>query len=222
MTSAVPTAAAPEPAAAAAWQAPARAGYDVSAAATELRVAPMLEAERVVWLSTVRPDGLPHLVPTWFWWDGEALVVFSKPGAVKVRNLRANPRLMVALGRPEDDFAVGLIEAAAELADVAVEVPAGFFAKYAAELAAGGLDAAAYRATYTQAIRIVPTRYLAWHGRRAGDAAVVAGTPASATPVPERHWRARVPGAVTQLVQAVRVLALSVASLRPEAAPAAA
>ena len=55
----------------------------------------------------------PHLVPTWFWWDGEALLVFSKPDAVKVRNLRANPRLMVALGDPEDDFSVGLIEAEA-------------------------------------------------------------------------------------------------------------
>ena len=76
-------------------------GYDASHARTLERVRPMLTAEPVVWLSTVRPDGLPHLVPTWFWWDGEALLVFSKPNAVKVRNLRANPRLMVALGHPE-------------------------------------------------------------------------------------------------------------------------
>ncbi len=142
-----------------------RAGYDASHARTLARVQPMLAAEPVVWLSTVRPDGLPHLVPTWFLWDGESMLVFSKPDAVKVRNLRANPRLMVALGRPEEDFSVGLIEAEAQLQPVGAAVPEAFFAKYAAQLAASGMDADAYRTTYTQVIRIVPTRFLAWHGR---------------------------------------------------------
>jgi PPOX class probable F420-dependent enzyme len=144
-----------------------RPGYDPDAAATARRVLPMLAEERVVWLSTVRPDGTPHLVPTWFLWDGEALVVWSKPSAVKVRNLRANARLMVAVGDPHADFNVGLIEAAATLAEPAANpVPDAFFAKYASELGAVGLDARTFRATYTQAIRIRPTRFVAWHGRR--------------------------------------------------------
>src|SRR3954466_15093599 len=124
-----------------------RSGYDPDAATTARRVLPMLADERVVWLSTVRPDGTPHLVPTWFLWDGEALLVWSKPNAVKVRNLRANPRLMVAVGDPHADFNVGLIEATAELADRA-EVPDAFFAKYHAELAQAGLDATAFATTY--------------------------------------------------------------------------
>ncbi|HET7831260.1 MAG TPA: pyridoxamine 5'-phosphate oxidase family protein [Candidatus Limnocylindrales bacterium] len=142
-----------------------RPGYDPTPAHAVARVRPMLHEERVVWLSTVRPDGTPHLVPTWFWWDGEALVVFSKPGAAKVRNLRANPRLMIAVGDPEDDFSVGLIEAEATAFDEAVGVPDGFFAKYASELGPGRLDPVTFRELYTLAIRIVPTRYLAWHGR---------------------------------------------------------
>src|SRR3954447_21896106 len=130
-----------------------RPGYDPDAAATARRVLPMLADERVVWLSTVRPDGTPHLVPTWFLWDGEALLVWSKPNAVKVRNLRANPRLMVAVGDAQADFNVGLIEAQAALAEPAtIAIPDAFFAKYAAELAVANLDAAAFRATYTQAI----------------------------------------------------------------------
>jgi PPOX class probable F420-dependent enzyme len=143
----------------------ARPGYDPTPAQTVARVHPMLDEERVVWLSTVRPDGTPHLVPTWFWWDGEALVVFSKPGAAKVRNLRANPKVMVAVGDPEDDFSVGLIEAVAECVDDPAAVPDAFFAKYASELGPGRLDPVTFRELYTQAIRIVPTRYLAWHGR---------------------------------------------------------
>src|SRR3954454_17502814 len=143
-----------------------RPGYDPDAAATARRVLPMLADERVVWLSTVRPDGTPHLVPTWFLWDGEELLVWSKPNAVKVRNLRANPRLMVAVGDPHADFNVGLIEAAAELAEPGSSpIPDAFFAKYAAQLAAAGLDSASFRATYTQGVRVLPTRFVAWHGR---------------------------------------------------------
>ena len=157
----------------------ARPGYDPDPAATARRVLPMLADERVVWLSTVRPDGTPHLVPTWFLWDGEALLVFSKPNAVKVRNLRTNPRLMVAIGDPHADFNVGLIEAAAQLGEPATTaIPDAFFAKYAADLAAAGLDAAAFRATYTQAVRILPTRFVAWHGRGTATA------PAAPSPAP--------------------------------------
>ena len=157
----------PRLAAAAPGPAPRRPGYDATEADTLRRVLPMLRGEPVVWLSTVSPDGLPHIVPTWFWWDGGVLQVFSKPNAVKVRNLRARPRLMVALGRPEEDFAVALIEAEASVDPAPASVPDAFFRKYAAELGEAGLDRQGFRATYTQAIRIVPTRFLPWHGRGA-------------------------------------------------------
>ena len=55
------------------------------------RMQRFLEQEPVVWLSTVRPNGAPHVIPIWFWWDGDALLVFSKPDAQKVRNLRDRP-----------------------------------------------------------------------------------------------------------------------------------
>ena len=130
----------------------------------ETRTRRFLADEPVIWLSTVREDGLPHLVPVWFWWDGSAITVWSKPHAVKVQALRANPRAMVALGEPDDDFDVAMVEVRAELLD-ATPVPAAFFAKYGGKLASGELDETTFRATYTQAIRLTPTRWLAWHGR---------------------------------------------------------
>lgn len=168
------------PVAAVTGRASRRPGYDASEPETLRRVMPMLDAEPVVWLSTVSPDGLPHLIPTWFWWDGEALLVFSRPNAVKVRNLRARPRLMVALGRPEEDFAVALIEAGATCLPGPAAIPVEFFGKYAAELEAAGMDQATFRATYTQAIRIVPTRFLPWRGR--GPRHEAAATARSAAP----------------------------------------
>ena len=151
-------------------------GMTPGADVTARRVLPMLAAERVVWLSTVCPDGRPHLVPTWFWWDGAALLLWSKPDAVKVRNLRADPRLMVALGDAGADFSVGLIEAAAQLADA--PVPDAFFAKYGDALPAEGRMRRA--STYTQAVvspqavrRACPTRIR--RVARAGQMSVVTG-----------------------------------------------
>jgi PPOX class probable F420-dependent enzyme len=131
------------------------------------RIVRFLEREPVVWLSTVRPDGSPHLVPIWFWWDGDALLVFSKPHAQKVRNLRERPSVMLALGDADDDFDVGMLEGRAELLDRPTRevMPAAHVAKYATQLAALGLSAAEYAATYSQVIRIDPLRFLSWHGR---------------------------------------------------------
>lgn len=131
------------------------------------RVRRFLAEEPVLWLSTVRPDGTPHIVPIWFWWDGEAILVFSKPDARKVRNLRANPAAMLAVGDADDDFDVALLEGRATLltSTTAEMMPAAHVHKYADRMAAIGLSPAEYAATYSQVIRIVPTRYLGWHGR---------------------------------------------------------
>jgi len=131
----------------------------------DARVRRFLETEPVVWLATVRPDGRPHIIPVWYWWDGSELLVFSKPDAVKVGNLRADPHLMLAVGDAESDFDVGLVEACAELLAMAAPVPARMFDKYAPWMSEIGLDRATFIAVYSQAIRIVPTRFLRWHGR---------------------------------------------------------
>lgn len=152
------------------------------------RIVRFLEQEPVVWLSTVRPDGQPHLVPTWFWWDGEALLVFSKPDARKVRNLRANASVMLALGDAEEDFDIGLVEASAELLDrpTAAALPAAHLDKYADQLRAIGLTPAEYATAYSQVIRIVPRGFLGWHGLTTPQSARLAGAPAASLPEPRR------------------------------------
>ncbi len=129
-----------------------------------------LRSELVAWLTTVRPDGRPHIVPTWYSWDGEAFLIFSKPDAVKVRNLRARRGVMLAIGDPIADFDVQLIEGEAHLLPepASAILPPAHLARYGRWLSSIGLDAAEYAATYSQGIRIVPTRFLPWRGRAAG------------------------------------------------------
>ncbi len=127
----------------------------------------ILRRESVLWLSTARPDGRPHIIPVWFSWDGQAFLVFSKPHARKIENLRTNPEVMLALGDPDDDFDVQLVEGRAEVLESrTVDVmPRGHVRKYARRMREIGLSVEEYVATYSQPVRIVPTRFLPWRGR---------------------------------------------------------
>jgi PPOX class probable F420-dependent enzyme len=130
---------------------------------------------RVLWLSTTRPDGRPHVVPTWFDWDGDVITVFSKPNAQKVRNMRFQSSVMIALGHAEVNFEVELLEGVAEV----IEPPAAatrsepggqrpsmrFGAKYRRALADAGFTLDTFAATYSQAVRIRLTRQLDWGAR---------------------------------------------------------
>ena len=168
--------------------------HDLAAA----RVQRFLETEPVIWLSSTCVDGAPHLVPSWFVWDCEAIVMLSKPGALKVRNLRADPRAMLALGDAEADFDVGLLEARASLLTEAtpLELPAGFLAKYETRIEALGLTPAQFARTYSQIIRFVPVKALGWHGRTTPRSVLsaarrVAATGAASLSEPRnglRHW----------------------------------
>ena len=131
------------------------------------RIRVFLERESVIWLATSGDGGRPSLVPVWFWWDGDAILVASKPNALKVRNIRSNPEVMLALGDADDDFDVGLVEARAELVDVPTRalLVDGLQAKYARRMAAIGLGPEEFAATYSQVVRIDPSRWLHWHGR---------------------------------------------------------
>jgi PPOX class probable F420-dependent enzyme len=138
------------------------------------RIDRLLWREPVIWLSSVRPDGAPHLVPIWFSWDGETILVASKPYARKVANIRFNPAVMIALGEAEADFDIGMLQGQADLLPTPAReaLPTAHLTKYADRMAAIGLTPNEFLATYSQVIRIRPTRFLPWHGRT---------TPASAT-----------------------------------------
>ena len=48
------------------------------------------------WVSTVRADGRPHLMPVWAVWDGGALWFSSSLGSSKARNLGRDSRCSIA------------------------------------------------------------------------------------------------------------------------------
>lgn len=119
-----------------------------------------LRDEPIIWLSSVRPDGRPHLVPVWFVWDGASILIFSKPAAQKVRNLRHNPQVLLALDSADEGEDIVLLEGRAELlgAGAPQSTLPEYAEKYAALMARINIIAALHAAEYNQAIRVTIER----------------------------------------------------------------
>ena len=120
-----------------------------------------LERNVIIWITSVRPDGRPHSVPVWFLWEDGTVLIFSRPDQ-KIKNLRANPRVVLALDDTQGGDDVILFEGTAELLPTpSLEVmnPA-YAAKYQRQLDAFQWTRESMAQDYSQPIRITPTRFL--------------------------------------------------------------
>jgi PPOX class probable F420-dependent enzyme len=119
-----------------------------------------LRADKIVWLISGRPNGRPHAVPVGFVWDGESFWLFSRPNNQKIKNIRANANVLLAV----DDTHLGLdsitIEGTATLlaTESANRTLSIYAEKYSGGLKAQGLTRESLAVQYSQCIRITPTR----------------------------------------------------------------
>jgi len=116
----------------------------------------------ILWLSSVRPDGRPHAVAVWFLWDGQTVVIFSRPHNQKISNIQHNSHVLLIV----DDSHLGadpiVIEGEASLlapGEIDLTTPA-FVEKYGARITHLGYTPASMAAAYSQSIRVIPTRRL--------------------------------------------------------------
>jgi PPOX class probable F420-dependent enzyme len=66
-------------------------------------------------VGTIRPDGTPHVTPTWVDWDGEHVLINTGEGRSKPKYLRRDPRVSVFVLDPNDPFNWVSITGTAEL-----------------------------------------------------------------------------------------------------------
>ena len=121
-----------------------------------------LQSNRMAWLTTVRPDGRPHTAPVWFLWDGITLLIFSKANTQKIRNLRQNRSVMLALDDTQNGSDVVMLEGNAELLQrtEGLEALPAYSEKYRDGLQSIGVTAEQFTMLYSQLIRITPTRLI--------------------------------------------------------------
>ncbi len=132
-------------------------------------------AAETFWLSTVRPDGRPHVTPLIAVWHADAIWFTTGPEERKAHNLAANPACVLTTGRSDlvDGALDVVLEGQAEQITSDAElgpVAAAIAAKYGTEIWDFAVrdGALTHRAMGGRALvfRVVPARGL---GFRKGD-----------------------------------------------------
>ncbi|MGN8552067.1 UNVERIFIED_CONTAM: pyridoxamine 5'-phosphate oxidase family protein [Microbacterium sp. SLM126] len=126
-----------------------------------------LEAEQVAWIGTTGRDGYPHAVPVWFVWLGDRALLLSEPRTAKVRNLEADPKVLLHLEAGADGEQLAVLRGVATLSpgagpEWAERVGAAYGAKYDEWMLRLGLTVETMFARYSTVIEITPVSLIAW------------------------------------------------------------
>jgi PPOX class probable F420-dependent enzyme len=108
---------------------------------------PRLQANKTMWVATVRPDGRPHLTPIWFAVHGGKWYFVTQSGSVKARNLQHNSRVSLAL---EDGVDPYVVEGQARLVAPSAEVAALFKSKFDWDISSDSQYEAVYEVEVTK------------------------------------------------------------------------
>jgi len=127
--------------------------------AMDVRLLDKLQTETMLWLTTVRRDGMPLPTPVWFLWDGEQFVLFSEPEALKIRNLRHNAQAALNFNTDAtgEVFAVFLGQATLDSPPATAAERAAYAEKYRAGMKMIGVTPEEHAQRWSATIRIVPT-----------------------------------------------------------------
>lgn len=121
-----------------------------------------LETEQVCWLVTVTNGGQPKATPIWFLWQeaDQSVLMYSQPNTMKLRNLRANPKVSLHFNSdPYGNDVVRLEGTAVAASDIppATELPA-FMEKYGESIPTIPSTAEQFAAEYSVPIIFHPER----------------------------------------------------------------
>ncbi len=122
------------------------------------RIKRRLRAEQIIWLTTVDPHLTPQPRPVWFHWDGETVVIFSEPGAAKVRHIQRQPRVALNFNTDADGGDVGVLigEATIAAGPLAPQRLKAYLRKYRQGIKDIGMTNATFPLDYSVAILVKP------------------------------------------------------------------
>ena len=123
-----------------------------------------LEQEPVIWMTTVRPDGQPQTSVVWFLLEDDEILVYSKDGTIRNRNVVTNPKVSLNLDGDGGGGAVVTMEGTARIdnrAPAPKDHPA-YLEKYQSRIAENGWTPEIFSRDYPVAIRIKVEKVRAW------------------------------------------------------------
>ena len=123
-----------------------------------------LEREPVIWMTTVRSDGQPQTSVVWFLLEGDEVLVYSKDGTIRNRNVLTNPKVSLNLDGDGRGGAVVTMEGTARIdadAPAPKDNPA-YLEKYHDLIVGNGWTPEQFGRDYPVPIRIKVEKVRAW------------------------------------------------------------
>ncbi len=126
----------------------------------------ILRAPHISIISTLRPDGTPHMTPVWHLVDGDQVVVAVEATSIKARNVRHNPHVALCIALNESPQRWLLVNGAATLTQEAVPEIVQALSRHYLGAAAGATYAAdVLRKLQFVLLRITPTSMIGFDGQ---------------------------------------------------------
>lgn len=119
-----------------------------------------LEKEDTIWLTTVDSSSAPQPRPVWFHWDGETVLIFSQPGAAKLRHIAHNPKVALNFNTDAGGGDVAVLTGEAEI--LTKPLPASrvkaYLLKYQQGIIDIGLNPERMQQEYSSVIVVTPKK----------------------------------------------------------------
>ena len=64
----------------------------------------ILKDKNFAFMATLMPDGRPQVSPVWVEYDGEHVIINSEVKRLKVRNLKRDPRISIAVAKTDNPY----------------------------------------------------------------------------------------------------------------------
>lgn len=128
---------------------------------TGARALQRLAEEKIGWLTTVDPDGVPQSSPIWFLWRDGELLLYSWRRAPRNGNVEDRPGVAFNLNTDAEGGDVVTMEGVARFDPATPPAPEDveYMAKYGSMIAGYDWTPDFFAAEYPIAIRVVPTRW---------------------------------------------------------------
>ena len=119
-----------------------------------------LKSQKVIWLTTVGPDGTPQPRPVWFYWDGSSVLTYSQPQGRKLDHIRTHPQVAVHLNTDPEGSDVTVVLGKASIAEDAphADKHAGYLRKYRQAIADLDMTPGSFAEEYSVAVRVMPEK----------------------------------------------------------------
>jgi PPOX class probable F420-dependent enzyme len=121
-----------------------------------------LREPHIAVLATVRPDGRPHVVPTWYEYDNGEVVLHMSAASVRYGNIQHNNRVALCMDTRTPPYKAVIVEGSAGMEEGTDDERTRRMAVHYLGEARGNRYADSLRGASVVIARVKPDRFISW------------------------------------------------------------